>query len=385
MHKVVIAPDSFKGVLSAREVCDIISYKINRHYPFCQIVKVPVADGGEGSIEAFLCAKNGKKIFCDVKGANGETLNCYFGIFEKTAVVEVAQAVGLSLPTRAPALSGTTYGVGQLIGQAVKMGVEKILLCLGGTSTVDAGCGMAAALGAKFYDKEFREFLPVGKNLCEIRSVDFSAMRRLLGLVRINVLYDVDCKLCGDEGAAAVFGPQKGLTPSEISFADKNLAHFAEVVGQACGFRPEEIKGGGAAGGMGAGAKACFNADMNRGIDAVLETINFNSLIRDADLIITGEGRLDSQSVYGKALSGVCRAAKRMNVPVVDIVGEVGAVDREQLYRFGLTAVFALNNDISCGNAKEKSTLALSALTDEILNLWSIGNRADNARSFNKI
>ena len=377
MHKVVIAPDSFKGVLSAREVCDIISYKINRHYPFCQIVKVPVADGGEGSIEAFLCAKNGKKIFCDVKGANGETLNCYFGIFEKTAVVEVAQAVGLSLPTRAPALSGTTYGVGQLIGQAVKMGVEKILLCRGGTSTVDAGCGMAAALGAKFYDKEFREFLPVGKNLCEIRSVDFSAMRRLLGLVRINVLYDVDCKLCGDEGAAAVFGPQKGLTPSEIS--------FAEVVGQACGFRPEEIKGGGAAGGMGAGAKAFFNADMNRGIDAVLETINFNSLIRDADLIITGEGRLDSQSVYGKALSGVCRAAKRMNVPVVDIVGEVGAVDREQLYRFGLTAVFALNNDISCGNAKEKSTLALSALTDEILNLWSIGNRADNARSFNKI
>ena len=320
-----------------------------------------------------------------VKGANGETLNCYFGIFEKTAVVEVAQAVGLSLPTRAPALSGTTYGVGQLIGQAVKMGVEKILLCLGGTSTVDAGCGMAAALGAKFYDKEFREFLPVGKNLCEIRSVDFSAMRRLLGLVRINVLYDVDCKLCGDEGAAAVFGPQKGLTPSEISFADKNLAHFAEVVGQACGFRPEEIKGGGAAGGMGAGAKAFFNADMNRGIDAVLETINFNSLIRDADLIITGEGRLDSQSVYGKALSGVCRAAKRMNVPVVDIVGEVGAVDREQLYRFGLTAVFALNNDINCGNAKEKSTLALSALTDEILNLWSIGNRADNARSFNKI
>lgn len=250
---------------------------------------------------------------------------------------------------------------------------------------MDAGCGMAAALGAKFYDKEFREFLPVGKNLCEIRSVDFSAMRRLLGLVRINVLYDVDCKLCGDEGAAAVFGPQKGLTPSEISFADKNLAHFAEVVGQACGFRPEEIKGGGAAGGMGAGAKAFFNADMNRGIDAVLETINFNSLIRDADLIITGEGRLDSQSVYGKALSGVCRAAKRMNVPVVDIVGEVGAVDREQLYRFGLTAVFALNNDISCGNAKEKSTLALSALTDEILNLWSIGNRADNARSFNKI
>ena len=334
MHKVVIAPDSFKGVLSAREVCDIISYKINRHYPFCQIVKVPVADGGEGSIEAFLCAKNGKKIFCDVKGANGETLNCYFGIFEKTAVVEVAQAVGLSLPTRAPALSGTTYGVGQLIGQAVKMGVEKILLCLGGRSTVDAGCGMAAALGAKFYDKEFREFLPVGKNLCEIRSVDFSAMRRLLGLVRINVLYDVDCKLCG---------------------------------------------------GMGAGAKAFFNADMNRGIDAVLETINFNSLIRDADLIITGEGRLDSQSVYGKALSGVCRAAKRMNVPVVDIVGEVGAVDREQLYRFGLTAVFALNNDINCGNAKEKSTLALSALTDEILNLWSIGNRADNARSFNKI
>lgn len=222
----------------------------------------------------------------------------------------MAQAVGLSLPTRAPALSGTTYGVGQLIGQAVKMGVEKILLCLGGTSTVDAGCGMAAALGAKFYDKEFREFLPVGKNLCEIRSVDFSAMRRLLGLVRINVLYDVDCKLCGDEGAAAVFGPQKGLTPSEISFADKNLAHFAEVVGQACGFRPEEIKGGGAAGGMGAGAKAFFNADMNRGIDAVLETINFNSLIRDADLIITGEGRLDSQSVYGKALSGVCRAAK---------------------------------------------------------------------------
>ena len=280
MHKVVIAPDSFKGVLSAREVCDIISYKINRHYPFCQIVKVPVADGGEGSIEAFLCAKNGKKIFCDVKGANGETLNCYFGIFEKTAVVEVAQAVGLSLPTRAPALSGTTYGVGQLIGQAVKMGVEKILLCLGGTSTVDAGCGMAAALGAKFYDKEFREFLPVGKNLCEIRSVDFSAMRRLLGLVRINVLYDVDCKLCGDEGAAAVFGPQKGLTPSEISFADKNLAHFAEVVGQACGFRPEEIKGGGAAGGMGAGAKAFFNADMNRGIDAVLETINFNSHTR---------------------------------------------------------------------------------------------------------
>ena len=230
MHKVVIAPDSFKGVLSAREVCDIISYKINRHYPFCQIVKVPVADGGEGSIEAFLCAKNGKKIFCDVKGANGETLNCYFGIFEKTAVVEVAQAVGLSLPTRAPALSGTTYGVGQLIGQAVKMGVEKILLCLGGTSTVDAGCGMAAALGAKFYDKEFREFLPVGKNLCEIRSVDFSAMRRLLGLVRINVLYDVDCKLCGDEGAAAVFGPQKGLTPSEISFADKNLAHFLSLI-----------------------------------------------------------------------------------------------------------------------------------------------------------
>ena len=306
MHKVVIAPDSFKGVLSAREVCDIISYKINKHYPFCQIVKVPVADGGEGSIDAFLCAKNGRKIFCDVKGANGETISCYFGVFEKTAVVEVAQVVGLSLPSRAPALSGTTFGVGQLINQAIKMGVEKILLCLGGTSTVDAGCGMAVALGAKFFDKDFREFLPVGKNLCDIKSVDFSAVRRLLGLVKINVLYDVECKLCGDEGAAAVFGPQKGLTPSEIAFADKNLAHFASVAGQSCGFRPEEIVGGGAAGGMGAGAKAFFNADMNRGIDAVLDTINFNSLIRDADLIITGEGRLDNQSVYGKALWGVC-------------------------------------------------------------------------------
>ena len=229
MHKVVIAPDSFKGVLSAREVCDIISYKINRHYPFCQIVKVPVADGGEGSIEAFLCAKNGKKIFCDVKGANGETLNCYFGIFEKTAVVEVAQAVGLSLPTRAPALSGTTYGVGQLIGQAVKMGVEKILLCLGGTSTVDAGCGMAAALGAKFYDKEFREFLPVGKNLCEIRSVDFSAMRRLLGLVRINVLYDVDCKLCGDEEISL----NEAVYLSEKATGDRNraLAYYLKASG----------------------------------------------------------------------------------------------------------------------------------------------------------
>lgn len=383
MHKVVIAPDSFKGVLSAKEVCDIISYKINKHYPFCQIVKVPIADGGEGSIDAFLCVKNGKKIFCDVKGANGDKISCYFGIFEKTAVVEVAQVVGLSLPSRAPALSGTTFGVGQLINQALKMGVEQILLCLGGTSTVDAGCGMAVALGAKFFDKDFREFLPTGKNLCDIRTVDFSAVRRLLGLVKVNVLYDVDCKLCGDDGAAAVFGPQKGLTPAEVAFADKNLAHFASVAGQVCGFRPEEIVGGGAAGGMGAGAKVFFGADMNRGIDAVLDTINFNSLIRDADLIITGEGCLDNQSICGKALSGVCRYAKRMNVPVVDIVGKIGSVDREQLYRFGLTSVFALNNDINCQNAKERTTLDLSALVDEMLNLWSIRNRSfDRTRSF---
>lgn len=298
----------------------------------------------------------------------------------------MAQAVGLSLPTRAPALSGNTYGVGQLIGQAVKMGVEKILLCLGGTSTVDAGCGMAAALGAKFYDKEFREFLPVGKNLCEIRSVDFSAMRRLLGLVRINVLYDVDCKLCGDEGAAAVFGPQKGLTPSEISFADQKSCSFCRSRRSGLRLSPRRNQRRRRGGRYGRGRKGVFQRRHESGHRrrAGNDKFQFSHTRRGFDYYGRGAAgfakrlRQGSERRFG-------RAAKRMNVPVVDIVGEVGAVDREQLYRFGLTAVFALNNDINCGNAKEKSTLALSALTDEILNLWSIGNRADNARSFNKI
>ena len=339
MKKIVVISDSFKGTISSSRVAQIAKECILRHFPQCEVIGLPVADGGEGTVDCFLEAMGGEAVTCTVQGPWGERVEAQYAKIGRIAVVEMAAAAGL--PMAAPNLNPektTTYGVGELIAHAVRNGAEKIILGLGGSATNDGGCGCAAALGVRFYDAQGNAFCPTGGTLQNISKIDASAANELLQNVEVEVMCDIDNPLCGNRGAAYVFAPQKGADEAMVKRLDQGLAHLAELA------MPEAaaLPGAGAAGGFGFGAVAFLGAKLRAGIEVVLDLVEFEQKLEGCDLVITGEGRIDGQSLGGKVPVGIARRAKTKGVPVVAVVGVVGD-DADAVYDEGITAVFNTN------------------------------------------
>jgi glycerate kinase len=344
IQKVLLVPDSFKGTMSSGEICDIMEKSIHRFYPEAQVVRIPVADGGEGSVESFLAAAGGKKIELTVKGPLFEEIRSFYGrLPDDTAVVEMAAAAGFPLMgNRRCVEKATTYGVGQLIEHAASSGCRKIIVGLGGSATNDGGVGMAAALGVRFRNEEGKPFLPTGATLGEIASIDISGLSSALKGTEIIAMCDVDNPLCGPSGAAAVFGPQKGANAQIVQVLDKNLGHLAGLIKRDLKKDIIQMRGAGAAGGMGGGMVAFWGSRLQMGIETVLDTVHFDSLLKGADLVLSGEGKIDSQSLRGKTVIGVARRAKQQGVPVVAIVGDVGD-QIDEIYEEGVYTIFSIN------------------------------------------
>jgi glycerate kinase len=339
--KIIVVPDSFKGGLTSIKFCEIAHQAIHRIFPAARVISIPVADGGEGTADAFLSAAGGEKIWTTVKNPLFEDVLSFYGLLpDGTAVIEMAACAGLPLIRgRENPLITTTFGVGQLIGHAIQHGCKSILLALGGSATNDAGCGMAAALGVRFFDGNGAGFIPSGGTLGSISTIDASGLKID---IPVTVLSDVDNPLFGEQGAAFVFAPQKGADAAAVRLLDDGLRHLAGIVKSDLGVDIAGIKGGGAAGGLGAGAVCFLSAGLKRGIDVMLDAAGFDSQLADADLVITGEGKIDAQSLRGKAVIGVAKRAKERNVPVLAVVGDIGdSVD--EAYALGVSGIFSIN------------------------------------------
>lgn len=329
--KIVIAPDSFKESLSAHEVCEAIARGIRHVAPTAEIDAIPMADGGEGTVEAMVAATGGSFRETTVTGPTGEPVAARWGLLgeaRETAILEMAAASGLALvpPDRRNPLFTTTYGTGELILAAIDAGAARILVGIGGSATNDSGAGAAQAAGVCFLDASGQPCLPglSGGSLAGVTRIDLAQRDRRIGTVQICVACDVDNPLCGPRGAAAVYGPQKGATPEQVEILDRHLANLADVIERDLGRSIRDFPGAGAAGGLGAGLVAFFDATVMPGVKLVMDAVGFASRIAGADLLITGEGRIDRQSMMGKVIAGVGRAAKAAGVPAIALVGCVG-------------------------------------------------------------
>ena len=344
MSRYVLIPDSFKGTLSSLEICQIVTEEILTLEPDAEVCAIPVADGGEGTVDAFLSAVGGQRITLHCTGPWGEPVSAFYGLLpDGSAVVEMAAAAGLPLVgDRRDPEKTTTYGVGQLMAHAAAHGARQIVLALGGSATNDGGCGAAAALGMGFYDEEGRSFVPTGDTLCQISRIDAGAVKETLRGIPVLTMCDIDNTLCGPSGAAAVFAPQKGADEAMVRRLDEGLLHLAQMIRRDLGTEVLTLPGGGAAGGFGAGAAAFLDSQLRMGIDVVLELAEFDRRAAGADLIITGEGRLDSQSLRGKVVVGVARRAKALGVPVAALVGG-SETDISAVYAEGVSGVFPIN------------------------------------------
>ncbi|MGE7890531.1 glycerate kinase [Bacillus cereus] len=343
--KVVIASDSYKESLKAIEVCEAIERGFRAILPNAKYMKIPIGDGGEGTVESLVDATGGRIISISVIGPLREGVQAFYGISKdkKTAFIEMAAASGLQhvpVEKRNPLIT-TTKGTGELILHALDQGVEYIILGLGGSATNDGGAGMLAALGVRFLNDKDEVIDPSGGTLYSIIAIDFSQMDPRLKGIKIEAACDVDNPLVGMQGASFVFGRQKGANIEVMKELDENLKHYATILKRYVSFDVSEIPGAGAAGGMGAAVISVLKGDLRRGIEIVLDYTNFDKHIEDANLIITGEGRIDEQTAYGKAPVGVAGHAKRFSVPVIAIGGSVSC-DYSAVYEKGIDAVFSI-------------------------------------------
>lgn len=343
--KIVIAPDSFKGSLTALEVANAIKEGVKRVMPEAEIDEVPMADGGEGTVQALVDATGGQIITQEVCDPLGNRIEADFGILGdgETAVIEMAAASGLPLVPankRNPMLT-TTYGTGELISAALKRGCRKLIVGIGGSATVDGGAGMAQALGARLLDRDGNEVPWGGGGLERLDRIDISQLDPRIAEAATVVACDVDNPLVGPRGGPAVYGPQKGATPEMVKKLDKYLDRYADIIKRDLGADVKEEPGAGAAGGLGAGLMAFLKADLKSGIDIVIEASNLEQHLQKADLVITGEGQIDSQTVYGKTPIGVAKTAKKFGIPVIGIAGGISD-DASVVYDNGIDALMSI-------------------------------------------
>lgn len=321
----MIASDSYKGSLSSLEVAENIKKGVLEVFPNCQFVALAMADGGEGTVEAIVDSLNGKYQKVKCLNALNEEIIAYYGIFNHDqAIIEMASASGLPLVKEKRIMDANTYGTGQLILDALNHGCRTIYLGIGGSATNDGGIGMAHALGMKFYDKDHQELKPIAKNLPYIVSIDNTSLDSRIKDTKIIVMCDVTNPLCGPTGASAIYGPQKGATKDDIIYLDNGLQNLVDVCVKNGYDNYQNEKGAGAAGGLGFGLMTFLNASLQSGIDTVLDIVHFDELVEDCHLVITGEGRIDNQSIYGKVPTGVSIAAKKHHIPTLAIVGSIG-------------------------------------------------------------
>lgn len=345
--KFVLAPDSFKESMSAKEVCISMENGIKNIFKEAEFIHVPMADGGEGTMQSLVDATGGNIYKVSVHSPMNKIIEACFGILgnTNTAVIEMAEASGIQLVKREERnpLKASTYGTGELIRAALDKGVEEIIIGLGGSATNDGGAGMLQALGVKFFDDKGKELEPGGGNLINLKDIDISRMDNRLLHTKIIAACDVENVLCGQNGASHVFGPQKGADEHMVKVLDCNLKHYADVIYKQIGKNIDNVKGAGAAGGLGAALLGFCNAELRKGIDIVIEYSGLEENIKNADYVFTGEGSIDFQTKFGKTLVGVAKSAKKFNVPVIALAGRVGD-DIDDLYgrEIGIDAVFCI-------------------------------------------
>jgi glycerate kinase len=384
--KIVIAPDSFKGNLTAKEAADAIEIGIKRVNPDAEIAKVPMADGGEGTVQALVDATNGELISAEVCDPLGNRIKADFGILgessgdgitQKTAVIEMATASGLPLvprDKRNPMLT-TTYGTGELIKTALDMECKMLIIGIGGSATVDGGAGMAQALGARLLDKNGGEIPKGGGGLDHLDRIDISNLDNRLSDVTTIVACDVDNPLVGPRGAPAIFGPQKGATPEMVRLLDGYLDRYADIIKRDLDIEVKNVPGAGAAGGLGAGLMAFLNAQLKSGVDIVIEASGLDQSVKDADIVVTGEGKIDSQTIYGKTPIGVAKTAKKYGIPVIAFAGNIGD-DSHVVYDNGINALMSIiSYPMTLETAMKRSRELLANAAERAMRLVDIGKK----------
>ena len=345
--KIVIAPDSFKDSLSAQGVADAIALGLAEVWPHAQLIKCPMADGGEGTVESVLAACDGELRRTDVRGPLGETVNAAWGWLPQnhTAIIEMAEASGLQLvpPGQRDACISSTFGTGELIRAALDAGAQRVILAIGGSATNDGGAGAMQALGVRLLDAQGQQLQPGGLALAQLARIDLTGIDPRLAEVRFDIAADVNNPLCGPHGASAIFGPQKGATTAQVEQLDRALGHFANHCANALAQDVRDEPGSGAAGGLGFAAKAFLGAQFMAGVEVVAELVGLAEAVVGADLVITGEGRFDAQTLRGKTPFGVARIAQEQGVAVIVIAGTLGE-GYQALYEHGIDAAFALTS-----------------------------------------
>ena len=361
LKKVVVIPDSFKGTMTSIQVCNIMEESIKKVFGDCEVEKIPVADGGEGTVDCFLYCLDAEKIEIKTTGPKGEEISAYYAKYGNKAILEMASVAGLpQVEGELDPVHTTTYGLGALIKDAISKGCDDITIGLGGSCTNDGGIGAARAIGVKFYDENDKEFAPYSDEMTKIARIDTKAADELLKGIRITAMCDVTNPMYGENGAAFVFGPQKGADQETVEVLDKNLRALAGVIKKSLGRDVSEVEGAGAAGALGAGILVFMNGELKSGIETVLDLVDFDNKIKGADLIFTGEGRVDSQSLQGKVLSGVTGRSVKENVPVIVVAGTADD-SADECYDHGVMGVFAVNRkpvDFSISRTYVKQDLA---------------------------
>lgn len=375
--KIIAAPDSFKGSLGAPEVAEAMARGIRRVYSDTEVIKLPMADGGEGTVQALVSATEGSLHRATVRGPLGDPVEAVFGVLGDgyTAVIEMASASGLPLvpESRRNPLVTTTYGTGELIVAALDRECRRFIIGIGGSATNDGGAGMAQALGARLLGDEGKDLGPGGGELARLAVIETAGMDSRLRECTFTVACDVNNPLCGPKGASAVYGPQKGATPDMVAQLDSALEHYAGVIKEQLGKDMRDVPGAGAAGGLGGGLIAFLGAELKPGVTLVMEAIGLGAQLEGSSLVITGEGKLDRQTMYGKVPWGVARLARSKGVPVLALAGSIGP-GTEALYDMGIDAMMAIMpGPMTLEEAMAQASLLIEEATERALRLIRVG------------
>lgn len=374
--KIIAAPNAYKGSLTAVDAARAIASGVQHVFPDADVIQLPIADGGDGTLETLVAATAGKFVPVRVKGPLGDPIDSRFGLLpDGTAVIEMAEASGLRLLARDQLnpMQTTTFGTGQLIQAALDHGAKRIIIGVGGSATVDGGIGMAQALGATLLDAAGQHITYGGDGLSQLQQIDVTTLDPRIATTEFIIASDVTNPLTGPQGAAAVFGPQKGATPPMVTDLDAALGQYAQIIQRDLGKSVADLPGSGAAGGLAAGLVAFLDAKLHSGADAVLDALHADDYLQDADLVITGEGMIDAQTVFGKAPIGVARRARHYDVPVIAIAGHI-APDAEAVYEHGIDALVPLvDGPMTLDAAMTQAASLLEKATARALRLFRLG------------
>lgn len=374
--KIILAPDSFKGSLTSMQAISIIKKAVIKYFPYANIVELPIADGGEGTVEALVEALHGEYRDVVTMDPIGRKIKAVYGIVNgDTAVIETAAASGLPLLSSEEQnpLYTSTYGTGEIIKAVLDDGLRKFIIGIGGSATNDGGMGVATALGINFLDKNGNKLKPIGENLQSVRDIDFDGLDPRISDSDIVVMCDVQNPLTGSNGATYVYGRQKGADDIALDILERGMVNYADVVYEKLCMDNRNKEGAGAAGGLGFALSVFFNAKLKPGIEAVLDAVDFDNLVKDADLVITGEGSMDGQSIFGKVPVGIAKRCKRYDVPVSAIAGGMGR-DAEKLYDIGIGSIMTtINGSMAVDEAMERAEELMYSAADRMLRFIRMG------------